>query len=195
MSRGTGTRITGGSLRGELVRVLPGRAVRPMRGRVREALFAILGAEIEGARVLDLFAGSGALGAEAISRGALRVTFVEKDPRVLRVLEENRKSLGILPQTAVTVCDLHRFSPAVDAPVDIAICDPPFPNFRDADPAKNPWRVIERIARDCVAIGGRIVLEHPKRVVAPENAVIEWQEPRAYGETELRLGRRVAERE
>jgi 16S rRNA (guanine966-N2)-methyltransferase len=189
VARGTGTRITGGSLRGELVRVLPGRAVRPMRSRVREALFAILGHELEGARVLDLFAGSGALGAEAISRGATRVIFVERDPRVLRVLEENRRSLGILPQTEVAAVDLHRTSPSVAPRCTLAICDPPFPTFRESGSEKDPWRVLERVARDCLEPGARVVMEHPRRTVAPLDTGIAWEESRRYGETELRLGR------
>ena len=190
MAGKSGTKITGGSLRGESLTVLAGKTVRPMRSRVREALFAIIGPEIDGARVLDLFAGSGAIGAEAISRGARRVIFVEKDPRVLRVLEENRRRLGLFAQTEVAAVDLHRTVPICD-PVDIAICDPPFPNFRATDPEQNPWRVIERVATECVAIGGRVFLEHPTREEPPESPVIEWRDARRYGSTELRWGRKV----
>ena len=73
--------ITGGTLRSRRVPTPPGRAVRPTPARVKEALFSILGARVDDARVLDLFAGSGALGFESLSRGAAHVTFVEKHRR------------------------------------------------------------------------------------------------------------------
>ncbi len=190
MGRVTGTRITGGSLRGEMVRVLEGRRVRPMRSRVREALFAILGAFVERAQVLDLFAGSGALGAEAISRGAQRVIYVEKDPRVLRILEENRKQLYLTVQSEVLTLDLHQHTPSV-SDFDLALCDPPFPDFRAREPQKDPWKTIDRVAEQCLRDGAKIAFEHPKGIEAPPSEVIVWEAPRRYGETELRLGRRV----
>ncbi len=190
MGRVTGTRITGGSLRGETVKVLEGRRVRPMRSRVREALFAILGASVERAQVLDLFAGSGALGAEAISRGAQRVIYVEKDPRVLRILEENRNRLYLTVQTEVITLDLHQHTPPVSE-FDLALCDPPFPDFRAGDPQKDPWKTIDRVAEHCLRDGAKVAFEHPKGIEAPPSDVIAWQAPRRYGETELRIGRRV----
>ena len=188
-----GTKITGGSLKGETVKVLPGMTVRPMRSRVREALFSIIGPEIERAKVLDLYAGSGALGAESISRGATRVIFAEKDPRVLRILHENRKLLGLSAQTEVQIIDLDLEVPRCKEPYDIALCDPPFPNYeepRESD--QNPWRVIDRVVSECLAIGGRVVIEHPKGEHPPESSVIEWRKARPYGTSAIRWGRKIA---
>ena len=193
MSGPSGIKITGGSLRGETVKVLPGMTIRPMRSRVREALFSIIGPEIERSKVLDLYAGSGALGAESISRGAARVIFAEKDPRVLRILHENRKLLGLTAQTEVQIIDLNIASPKCKTLFDIALCDPPFPNFKDdLDSDRNPWGVIERVVRDCLAVGGRVVMEHPRGEVPPESTVIKWREARRYGTSELRWGRKLA---
>jgi len=88
-------RIIAGSLKNRRIRVPPGEAVRPTSDRAREALFNILGTRVEGATVLDLYAGSGALGIEAFSRGAAVVTFLEADRKVLRVLQDNIRDLGI----------------------------------------------------------------------------------------------------
>ena len=183
-----GTRITGGSLRGETVRVIPGRTVRPMRGRVREALFAILGRTIAGAQVLDAFAGSGSLGAEAISRGAAFVTFVDRDPRVLRILEENRRRLGLAAQSEVLSLDLTRAVPPTQTPYDIVLLDPPFPDFGASDARRDPWKVVERLVSKCLCEGGRVALEHPRGLEPPEGMGITWEEARNYGESDLRLG-------
>lgn len=193
-ARPSGTRITGGTLRGEVVQVLPGRKVRPMRARVREAMFAMLGAAVDGARVIDAYAGSGALGAEAVSRGAAFVLFVERDPRVLAVLDRNRRTLGLLAQTDVAVVDLHRAVPASDAPFDLLLLDPPFPDYREGDEQSDPWRIAARVAEMCLRDGAQVVIEHPRGARPPAGSgagPIEWREPRRYGETELSLGRRV----
>lgn len=87
-------RVTGGALSGRRIRVPPGAAVRPTSDRVREALFARLG-DLDGVRVLDLFAGSGALGIEALSRGAAEAVFVERSVAVAAVLRSNLDALGL----------------------------------------------------------------------------------------------------
>ena len=86
-------RIVAGSVKGHPLRVPQGREVRPTADRVRESLFSILGEEVSGARVLDAFAGSGALGLEALSRGASAAVFVERSRRVRQVLELNVQAL------------------------------------------------------------------------------------------------------
>lgn len=185
-----GTRITGGSLRGEVLRVLPGDAVRPTRARVRASLFSILGADLAAARALDLFAGSGALGAEAISRGAAFVLFVEGDRRALAVLEENRLRLGLVAQSAVIALDLYRSTPPAEVLFDLLLLDPPFADLRTRDPARDPWEVIDRVAAACLRPGGRIALEAPTGTSSPASAIVEWEAARRYGGTELHLGRR-----
>src|SRR4051794_20541590 len=82
-------RIIAGTHRGRRLVAPPGRGTRPTSDRVREALFSILGRRVAGARVLDLFAGSGALGIEALSRGAAQATFVDDDPAAVRAIRAN----------------------------------------------------------------------------------------------------------
>jgi 16S rRNA (guanine966-N2)-methyltransferase len=88
-------RVISGELRGRTLRTPPGRILRPTQGHVRQVLFDVVGDEISGARVLDLFAGVGALGIEALSRGAVEAVFVERDATVLRFLKENIESMDL----------------------------------------------------------------------------------------------------
>jgi 16S rRNA (guanine966-N2)-methyltransferase len=88
-------RVISGALRGRPLRTPPGRDLRPTQGHVRQVLFDIVGSSIGGARVLDLFAGIGGLGIEALSRGAAEVCFVEKDPVAVRFLRENLEALDV----------------------------------------------------------------------------------------------------
>lgn len=119
-------RIIGGAWRGRRLRFPPSPEIRPTPDRVRETLFNWLAPRVPGARCLDLFAGSGALGLEALSRGAAQVTFVERDPAAAREiaarLEEWGASAGRVEQR-----DARRFLDARPAePFDIAFLDPPF---------------------------------------------------------------------
>lgn len=119
-------RIIAGSLRGRRIRV-PEGAVRPTGDRVREAVFNILGQSTEDLDVLDLYAGSGALGLEALSRGARRAVFVEADPRAARVLEENLLELGVEARASVR-CG-HALSVLRSgrlARFDLVFADPPY---------------------------------------------------------------------
>ncbi len=118
-------RIIAGEWRGRNIAAPAGDAVRPTLDRVREAWMSMVHTNLPEARVLDLFAGSGALGLEALSRGAAHVDFVESDPRAFRVLQENVKSLG-----AGDRCTLHRADAlkflASATPFDVAFADPPY---------------------------------------------------------------------
>ena len=125
-------RVTGGALRGRSIRVPAGRGVRPTTDRVRESLFAILG-PLEGARVLDVFAGSGSLGIEALSRGASHADFIERSAPALACLRRNLDSLGLAGQSRVQRGDarsvLARFrrqTSAGEAPYDLVLMDPPY---------------------------------------------------------------------
>lgn len=125
-------RVVAGQLRGRRLVSPPGRTVRPTRDGVREAIFGMLDSigAVEGASVLDLFAGTGALGIEALSRGAAHVTFVERDPGVLSVLRANLDRLGLGEPTATVAGDdvlrfLERHAGGMP-PADLALCDPPY---------------------------------------------------------------------
>ncbi len=122
-------RITGGQYGGRRIASPPG-SVRPTQDRVREAIFSSLADRIEGARVLDLFAGSGALGLEALSRGAAEVCWVEQDTRVLRTLRANLASLDATGagRARVVRADVQAFcrgGGGIDA-FDVVLADPPY---------------------------------------------------------------------
>ena len=120
-------RIVAGQWRGRKIEAPPGQAVRPTLDRVREAWMSILQARIPGSRVLDLFAGSGALGLECLSRGAVSADFVEKDPRTLACLTRNVAALGAGDSATVHRTDAFRFAEGLDeAAYDLAFADPPY---------------------------------------------------------------------
>ena len=123
-------RIVGGSLRGRRLRAPAGVRVRPTGERVREALFDILlhggmARPLEGAHVVDLFAGTGALGLEALSRGAVSLTAVESEADVRGVLRANIEALGCSARATVVARDATRLPPAAEA-CDLALLDPPY---------------------------------------------------------------------
>lgn len=121
-------RIVAGRLRGRRVPVPPGINVRPTSDRVREALFNILGQALDGEAVLDLYAGTGACGLEAISRGAARAVFVESDPRVAAAIRKAAAAFGVEREARIVigrvedVLDRERLS----GPFDVVFADPPY---------------------------------------------------------------------
>src|SRR6478735_5832553 len=106
-------RIISGEFGGRRLVAPKGDIARPTQDRVREAWFSILGEAIDGARVLDLFAGSGALGLESLSRGAVSATFVEKARRSLEALEENVAALAVTDQVKVVKGDAMKFAEGI----------------------------------------------------------------------------------
>jgi 16S rRNA (guanine966-N2)-methyltransferase len=146
-------RIIGGAHRGRRIAVPRGAPVRPTADRVREALFSILGGEVEGARVLDAYAGSGALGFEALSRGALRATFIEADRRAQITLRATAADLGVENRCEIRhgrAIDLLGHG-AVTGPFDLIFADPPY-GAAEAGP-------FLALAAEVLAGSGRIVVE------------------------------------
>jgi 16S rRNA (guanine966-N2)-methyltransferase len=121
-------RIIAGELKGRRIRVPEGPALRPTADRVREALFSILGARISHARVLDAYAGSGALGFEAISRGAREVVFLEADRSVARHLERAAADLDVAERCSVHPTDAARWLAGGGGrtPFNVILADPPY---------------------------------------------------------------------
>ncbi len=123
-------RIIAGSLRRRTLEAPPGLATRPTSDRLRETLFNVLAPRIEGALFLDLYAGSGAVGIEALSRGAKAVTFAERRPAALKVLRENLAQLGVTAGFHVHPGNagayLRRARPADAAGFDVVFLDPPY---------------------------------------------------------------------
>ncbi len=184
-------RIIGGALKGHSLKVPKGRMVRPMRSRIRESLFSILGDEVRGARFLDGFAGSGAIGCEAASRGARHVLFVENAPAVLAVLRRNLDRLALGPRALIANVDLYHELPADFGPFEVIFLDPPFCDYRSA--AHDPWQLAFRLARnDAVCPGGVVGVEAPAEL-RPPAAPPELTEEvdRRFGDTRIVLWRSV----
>jgi 16S rRNA (guanine966-N2)-methyltransferase len=120
-------RVVAGSAGGRRLTVPPGVTTRPTADRVREATFNALGSlgVVEGAIVLDLFAGSGAMGIEALSRGAASATFVDTDPRAVAAVRANLEVTGLADRATVVRADVARFL-AGAGHVDLAVLDPPY---------------------------------------------------------------------
>ena len=160
MSYGSRMRIIGGEWRGRKLEVPKG--IRPMLDRERERLFAILGPGIVGTRVLDLFSGTGAIGLEALSRGAALCTSMENGHRVLPVLKRNIAELD--PGTRHRLIPLSAFRldnlPPAD-PYDIVIAAPPFPLLRDEEWRDRFHALFAQILSKVLTPGGIFVLEMP----------------------------------
>jgi 16S rRNA (guanine966-N2)-methyltransferase len=169
-------RIIAGEWKGRQLRAPVGRLIRPTPDRVREAWMSIVQLDLPGARVLDLFAGTGALGLEALSRGADHVDFVEYDPRSLRALEHNIAGLG-----ATARCSVHRD----DALAYVALLRPPRHDVAFADP---PYRT--GLARDLALLwlsapfSAIFGVEHEAPEVLPAGG-----DRRKYGDTAITLYR------
>jgi 16S rRNA (guanine966-N2)-methyltransferase len=120
-------RIVAGEWRGRRIQAPPGRGVRPTTDRVREAWMSAIAPHLPGARVLDLFSGSGALGLEALSRGAERVVFVEQAAPAIRILQANLETLGAAARAEIVRSDALRYAAALEAGAfDLALADPPY---------------------------------------------------------------------
>ena len=181
------TRLIAGTAGGRRLKVPPS-GVRPTGDRAREGLFNSLGTlvDLDGAAVLDLYAGSGALGLEALSRGAAEVVFVESGPRVLPVLRANLAAVG-LPGGRVVAGSVPTVvaGPAPTA-FDIVLADPPY-----STPVDEVVAVLESLVRgEWLAPGAVVVVERSSR-----EEPFEWPTPlaalreRRYGEAALRYGR------
>lgn len=153
-------RITSGKLRGRAV-VTPGGKTHPMGDRERLALFNMLTGEIENAVVLDAFAGSGALGIEALSRGAERAVFVEKNHVAAKVILENLQNLGIRAGYEVIRHGVENYE--TDERFDIILADPPYDDFRP--------EIIEHLL-DFLKEGGMLALSHPGEAPVLEGVVL-----------------------
>jgi 16S rRNA (guanine966-N2)-methyltransferase len=119
-------RVSGGELRSRIIRGPAGNAVRPTPGRVKEALFSILGDRVVGARVLDLYAGSGAIGFEALSRGAAHVTFVELHAPTAQAIRGAAEQLGVERRASVVCAPAEKAMSRIGGAFDIVYADPPY---------------------------------------------------------------------
>ena len=184
-------RITGGEFGGRNLKVPKSDAIRPTQDRVREALFNIIQFEVAGSEFLDLFAGSGAVGLEALSRGAARVMFVERDRRHLAVLKENVTNCRVQSTAAdVVAADAYRWISSYAGPgFTIGFADPPYALGEE----KGYASVLATLAvRGVIRPGGLFIAEMTAVQKAEETPGWELVRDRTYGKTRLCIWRRGA---
>jgi 16S rRNA (guanine966-N2)-methyltransferase len=169
-------RVVAGTFKGRRLAAPRGTRTRPTADRVREALFSMLG-DVGEARVLDLYAGSGALGIEALSRGADSAVFVERDAQALAAIERNLAAVGV--EATVVRQDVLRFLARADGAFDLVFCDPPY------DSAAGLAGPLAELLPAICAEDARIVTESDKRnpLVLPFPLLVE----RAYGDTRIAI--------
>jgi 16S rRNA (guanine966-N2)-methyltransferase len=178
-------RIIGGKFRGQTLVALPGRDTRPTSDRVREAIFNILShgaaaVEIEDARVIDLFAGTGALGLEALSRGARFCQFVDDRAEARGVIRRNADALGVIGQCKIWRRDATRLGPcAPQPPYELAFIDPPYgKSFGEKalrSMVEGGW-----LAKDAIAV----LEESTRSEIEMPNGMMQTDE-RVYGDTKV----------
>jgi 16S rRNA (guanine966-N2)-methyltransferase len=168
-------RVSGGEARGR--RLKAPKNIRPTQGIVKQAIFNILGPDIEGASVLDLFAGSGALGIEALSRGAAAVTFVDQQPRGLAILRQNLDALGFKDRARLVRSDVVRWleaSPDAVRSADYVFLDPPYEDVV----LDRALQALDRHVSDAV-----VLAEHSRRQQLPALQRLRVDRERRYGDT------------
>ena len=186
-------RIAGGEFRGRVLYAPKGLDVRPTQDRVREALFSMLQNEIRGMSFLDLFAGSGGVGLEALSRGAVSATFVERSPQSLACISRNIEELKIGPRCKVIRADVYEWlagrsqvSDALD--FDIAYADPPYATGEKQGYAD----VLARLADGGVVKAGGLFIAEMRHCQTPDiSPAWELCRDRTYGQTRLAVYRRI----
>ena len=188
-------RITGGEFGGRNLKVPKSDAIRPTQDRVREALFNIIQFEVAGSEFLDLFAGSGAVGLEALSRGAARVTFVERERRHLAVLKENLSSFSRsssdsrMTGATVVAADAYRWISSYSGPgFSIGFADPPYALGEE----KGYAHVLATLAaRGVIRAGGLFIAEMTAVQKAEETPGWDLLRDRVYGKTRICIWRRM----
>ncbi len=150
-------RVIAGTLKGRVLRAPKGSETRPTADRVKEALFSILGS-VDELNVLDLYAGTGSLGIEALSRGARQAVFVEVGRNALHCIEQNISSLALAHCSRIVHTRVERAGREIAnwAPYDLAFCDPPWSRIDEA------WKFLANMqVTSLLSSEGRLVLEHP----------------------------------
>lgn len=184
-------RVTGGEFCGRILAVPGAGAIRPTQDRVRAALFNILAPEIAGAEFLDLFAGSGAVGIEALSRGSGRAVFVERDRRNLAVLKGNLEMLGAVGRAETVAADAYRWVASYSGGgFGVAFADPPYALGEERGYVEF---LATLAARGVVVQGGIFAAEMTVAQCADEAPGWELLRNRVYGGTRLCVWRRVGQ--
>jgi 16S rRNA (guanine966-N2)-methyltransferase len=172
-------RVIGGMFKGHRLDAPPGMTARPTTDRVKESMFNLMGPMWTGKVAIDLFAGSGALGIEALSRGAERAVFVDQSRKSMGTVRQNLIRMNLLPQATLIVSDwCHGFARATADCKEVGwvFVDPPY--------AKRLWEdVLQTIAASEVIVGHGIICEHPKDTTLPDQvASLLKVKERSYGD-------------
>ncbi len=172
-------RVTGGSGKGRKLKVPAGQRVRPTSDKVKQALFNILGEKLEGSVFLDLFAGTGSIGIEALSRGAEKVTFVDDSRDSLQAVRRNIEQTGFIEQSDVVASHAEKFLRKSSEQFDIIFLDPPY--------TYEQGTLLNAVAGSAILKPDSIVVsEHFKKQHSPERAgrLVLYREA-VYGDTVL----------
>ncbi len=174
-------RLIAGRFGGRILEGSGTNRTHPMSERIRGSLFNIIGAEIEGATVLDAFAGSGALGLEAISRGATHATFIERDRAAQNVIEKNIQTVGVVEDTKLVKAPVASWLETTNQQFDIIFIDPPF-----HDPQLSTAMKLIRLLKP----NGLMVLSYLGRGEVPTGLGVVVVDNRSYGDAVLAFYRR-----
>ena len=178
-------RVISGIAGGRRLKSVPGSSTRPITDRVKESVFNIIGAEVEEATFLDLFAGTGGVAIEALSRGARAATLVEKNPRAIATIRENLEATGLAGQARVVRDDVFRFLGSTGEKYDVVYVAPP--QYRGL--WKETLRTLDR--EDSPAAYLIVVQIHPKEFEAVGLRRFVLEDKRQYGSTLVCIYRRA----
>lgn len=180
-------RISGGESKGRSLKAPSHGGLRPTSDKVREALFSILGAAVDGASFLELFAGTGAVGIEALSRGAAGAVFVDSSQKAVRLIRENLDALGYRDRGAVVARDALVFLKKTAqelGPFDLVFVDPPY----HGGEGDSTLDALGGLPLGVLSVGAVVVYEHFKKHSAPKAAGrLAWRRDYTYGDTVLSL--------
>jgi len=174
-------RLIAGTFGGRIIEGSGTNRTHPMSERIRQSLFNIIGSEIEGATVLDAFAGSGSLGLESLSRGAVHATFIERDRVAQNVITKNIETLGVIENTKLIKAPVASWIETTDAQFDIIFADPPF-----HDPQLSTAMKLIKLLKP----NGLMVLSYLGRGEVPTELGVVVVDNRSYGDAVLAFYRR-----
>lgn len=182
-------RVIAGEARGRKLKPVPGTGTRPVTDRVKESLFDILAGDVQGAAFLDLFAGTGGVAIEALSRGAASATLVERAPAAVAVIRENLRTTGLAHRATVVQADVFRFLEAAQESFAIVHVAPP--QYRGL------WvQTLKALDREDSPAADLVVVQiHPKEYEPVGLAYFELEDERRYGSTLLCFYHRIGDDE
>ena len=188
-------RVIAGTYRSRILKSLKGRALRPTSDRLRETLFNVLGADVAGSRLLDLFAGTGAIGIEALSRGAVEVVFIENHAPAAALIRRNLESIGVRKGATVLAADVVRGLEKLASEkrgetccFDFIFLDPPY------DSANDYARVLESLGSgNLLSPSGLVIAEHRRNFDLPDGmGALQCYRVLKQGDVALSFYRRAA---